>query len=136
MSAGYSGKTLIEKLGLKAGHHARFVQPPGHYAALLGPLPPGVTYADAAATDCDFIHLFATARAGLERIFPLLRAQLAPRGMLWVSWPKKAARIATDLDEHVVRAVGLANGLVDVKVCAVDAAWSGLKFVRRVTDRG
>ena len=81
------------------------------------------------------IHCFATARRTLAARFPLLERALAPAGTLWVSWPKGTSQVATDLTENVVREIGLANGLVDVKVCAVDATWSGLKFVRRVKDR-
>ena len=83
----------------------------------------------------DFIHCFATARRTLAARFPALEHALTPAGMLWVSWPKGTSGVATDLAENVVREIGLANGLVDVKVCAVDATWSGLKFVRRVKDR-
>lgn len=136
MVVGYSGKSLIEKLGLKDGHRARFVGAPDHYWALLGPLPPTVTSVDDSdARDLDFIHAFVTRRNALDYLFPLLMTQLGPRGMLWVSWPKKAARMETDLDENAVREIGLRQGLVDVKVCAVDGQWSGLKFVRRVKDR-
>jgi hypothetical protein len=82
-----------------------------------------------------FIHCFATAQRTLAAQFPLLERALAPAGTLWISWPKGASGAATDLTENVVREMGLASGLVDVKVCAVDATWSGLKFVRRLKDR-
>jgi hypothetical protein len=89
------------------------------------------------ATDAplDFIHLFTKDQGELEREFPLLAKALAPAGMLWVSWPKGASRVKTDVNETVVRKIGLKTGLVDVKVCAVDEIWSGLKFVYRLADR-
>jgi len=124
--AGYSKKPLVDKLGLKAGMKARLLgtvyEPPaGIQQPRHGPL--------------DFIHLFAKRRADLEKAFPGLAKALAPAGMLWVSWPKRASRMETDLDENVVRKIGLEGGLVDVKVCAVDDVWSGLKFVIRLKDR-
>jgi hypothetical protein len=135
MVAGYSGKPLIEKLGLKPGFRARIIGAPDHYWALLGPLPPTVTLVEDDTPDLDFIHSFAMRRDDLEAALPALQSQLAQRGMLWISWPKAAAKMETDLNENIVRAIGLRSGLVDVKVCAVDAQWSGLKFVRRLKDR-
>jgi hypothetical protein len=108
---------------------------PRGYWPTLGTLPPGVTVAAAARGTLPFIHLFTTKRSLLERRFPALKRVLAQDGALWVSWPKKSSGVATDLTEDVVRAVALAGGLVDVKVCAVDAVWSGLKLVRRLKDR-
>jgi hypothetical protein len=111
---------------------------PRDYPRLLEPLPSGAhiaTRLTRARTALDFIHCFATRRSVLARRFPSLERVLAPAGMLWVSWPKAASQVPTDLTERVVREVGLAQGLVDVKVCAVDATWSGLKFVRRIKDR-
>jgi hypothetical protein len=135
MIAGYSGKPLIEKLGLKEGFRARVISAPDQYWALLGPLPPSVTLVDDDTPDLDFIHSFATRRDDLDAAFPALQSQLAQRGMLWISWPKAAAKMETDLSENIVREIGLQSGLVDVKVCAIDAQWSGLKFVRRLKDR-
>lgn len=135
MAAGYSGKPLIAKLGLKAGQRARTVDAPPHYRDLLAPIPPSVTFVDEAAGDLDFIHCFATQPGDLDADFVALTPLLAPAGMLWISWPKRVAKIATDLDENAVREIGLRHGLVDVKVCAVDGQWSGLKFVRRLEDR-
>ena len=88
------------------------------------------------AGQLDMVHTFETSRTALEGRFPELKKSLAGNGMLWVSWPKRAAKIKTDLDENTIREIGLRNGLVDVKVCAVDETWSGLKFVYRVEDRG
>jgi hypothetical protein len=134
--AGYSGKSLVDKLGIKPGHSVLILEAPKGYGKTLGPLPKGVTIPKAPKPGTDFIHLFTTRRADLEKRFGTLQKALAPAGMLWVSWPKKAAGVPTDLTENVVREVALARGLVDVKVCAVDETWSGLKLVRRLKDRG
>jgi hypothetical protein len=131
---GYSGKPLVEKLGLKPSQRLALVGAPGGFVRELDPLPAGVRLgADRGPLDC--VLLFAPDAATLTGGFPRWAARLTPAGMLWVAWPKKAAKIATDLDENVVRRIGLAAGLVDVKVCAVTEVWSGLKFVRRLRDR-
>ncbi|MEP7292766.1 MAG: DUF3052 domain-containing protein [Chloroflexota bacterium] len=106
------------------------LNPPEDY-----PIPDGVEQFDLPATSLDFIHLFAARLAELETVFPELKAALAPAGMLWISWYKKSAKIPTDLDENLIREIGLVGGLVDVKVAAVDDLWSGLKFVYRLKDR-
>jgi hypothetical protein len=134
-STGYSGTPLPRKLGLAAGQCLAFVEAPPEFARWLGPLPDGTRDASATAEPLDLVVLFATAVADLVAAFPAWTARLAPAGMLWVAWPKKAAKVATDLTEDRVREVGLAAGLVDVKVCAISAVWSGLKFVRRRADR-
>jgi hypothetical protein len=131
--AGYSGTPLVAKLGIKAGARVRIVNPPAGFAETLGTLPDGVTSASRGVLD--FAMLFVTRRVDLVKRFSGLRDRLAPAGMLWVSWPKQSSGAATDLTENVVRAVGLELGLVDVKVCAVDSTWSGLKFVKRLRDR-
>ena len=133
--AGYAGTPLVKKLGLKPGMSILIAGAPKGYARALGPLPDGVAVAKAPRPDLDFIHFFTARRADLERRFGALKQALAPAGMLWVSWPKKASGVATDVTEDVVREVALAGGLVDVKVCAVDDTWSGLKLVRRLKDR-
>ncbi len=135
MAASYSGTPLIVKLGLKDGFRARIIGASDEYWAMLGPLPPSVAVVDGDAAGLDFIHFFTTARDELAEQFPALHAQLGQHGMLWISWPKKAAKMMTDLSENTIRDIGLADGLVDVKVCAVNAQWSALKFVRRVRDR-
>ncbi len=135
MSAGYSGKPLAQKLGIKKGDVLAFSNAPDGYDRLLGKLPDGVIVAREPEGRLDFIQLFATKRAGLEREFPRLKARLKVGGMIWVSWPKATSRLQTDLSDRVVREVGLNNGLVDVKVCAIDDFWSALKFVRRLKDR-
>lgn len=136
MPAGYSKKSLVEKLGIKDGYVIAIVGAPGDYAATLGKLPAGVKQSNKLKGPLDFIQFFASKRAHLEERFPKLQTALSPSGMLWVSWPKGSSGVPTDLTENVVREIGLANGLVDVKVCAVDEVWSGLKFVFRLKDRG
>ena len=133
--AGYSPRTLVDKLGIKPGAKVCILEAPRGYAKTLGPLPEDARAVKAPQPGLDFIHLFTTRRADLERRFGALQKALAPAGMLWVSWPKKASGVATDVTEDVVREVALARGLVDVKVCAVDDVWSGLKLVRRLKDR-
>jgi hypothetical protein len=132
-SFGYSGTPLIDKLGIKPGARLKFVSEPKGFDALLGKLPEGSRIATSGALD--FAMLFVKARSDLEKGFPRLRDRLEPNGMLWVAWPKKISGVETDLTEGVVRTFGLEAGLVDVKVCAVDDTWSGLKFVRRLKDR-
>ena len=133
--AGYSGKPLVEKLGIKAGASVAIVNAPKGYDRILGGLPSGVTRKGNAGGPLDFIQFFTREKRALERRFAALARALAPAGMLWISWPKKASGVATDLTEDVIRVIGLAHGLVDVKVAAVDDVWSGLKFVRRIEDR-
>jgi hypothetical protein len=133
--AGYSPRSLVDKLGIKPGTRIALLNAPRGYRAVLGKLPAGVIVATAARGSFPFIHFFTRSRTALEAKFPGLVRALAPAGALWVSWPKQAAGVPTDLTEDVVRAVALAGGLVDVKVCAVDDVWSGLKLVRRLKDR-
>jgi hypothetical protein len=111
----------------------KFVSEPKGFDALLGELPEGSRFATSGALD--FAMLFAKARSDLVKGFARLRDRLEPNGMLWVAWPKKTSGVDTDLTEGVVRTFGLESGLVDVKVCAIDDTWSGLKFVRRLKDR-
>jgi len=133
--AGYSGKPLVEKLGIKAGASVAIVNAPKGYDRILGKLPSRVTRKASTLGPLDFVQFFTAEKRELERRFGELARALAPAGMLWISWPKKASGVTTDLTEDVIRAIGLAHGLVDVKVAAVDEVWSGLKFVRRVKDR-
>lgn len=133
--AGYSGTPLVKKLGYKPGMRVRLINEPPHYFTLLGPLPDDIKYIKTARSECDFIHLFAKNNASLDRALPAAVKQLASDGMLWISWPKKTSSITTDLVEGIIRETGLAAGLVDVKICAVDDDWSGLKFVFRLKDR-
>src|SRR5271169_6147040 len=135
MSAGYSGKPLPEKLGIKPGEALAFLNAPIYYDRLLGKLPDGVIVARGLRGELDLIQLFATERAKLERELPRSKEGLKQGGMIWVSWPKASSGLQTDLSDGVVREVGLKNGMVDVKVCALDDSWSALKFVRRLKDR-
>jgi len=132
--AGYSGKPLVAKLGIKPGSTIAILGAPRGYDRLLGRLPE-VRRRTPATGRLDFVQFFTTEKHELERRFATLARSLTPAGMLWISWPKKASGVTTDLTEDVIRAVGLAHGLADVKVAAVDDVWSGLKFVRRLEDR-
>ena len=134
-TTGYSNTPLIQQLGIKGAQRLIFLDAPDNYGETLGPLPDLADVATGLDGTLDFVQLFAVSRAELEAEFPRLVDALARDGMLWVSWPKPSSKVDTDLSDNVVREVGLANGLVDVKVCAVDHTWSGLKFVRRLKDR-
>jgi hypothetical protein len=118
---------------MKSGARAQVVNAPADFWETLGELSDAVTRASRG--ELDFAMVFVKRQSDLARRFPVLRDRLASDGMLWIAWPKRTSGVATDLTENVVREVGLELGLVDVKVCAVDATWSGLKFVRRLRDR-
>ncbi|HZN56004.1 MAG TPA: hypothetical protein VFB67_11870 [Candidatus Polarisedimenticolaceae bacterium] len=133
--AGYSKRPLLDKLGVKPGFRIAIVSEPRGYAQTLGPLPAGATRVRSLRGPLDLVQVFAREAAALSARGAALRAALAPAGALWISWPKKASGVPTDLDESAVRSIGLSLGLVDVKVCAVDEVWSGLKFVVRLRDR-
>lgn len=135
MPAGYSRTPLVKKLGIKPGFKVFFANPPDNLQTLLGELPKNVTLLNKPMNPVDYIHLFTKNREELQTQLPILKEALAINGLFWISWPKKAAKVATNLDGNVVRDIGLRNGLVDVKVCAVDEIWSGLKFVYRLKDR-
>jgi len=129
--AGYSGTPLPQKLGIKPGSSVIWVDAPEDFEALLRPLPDDVRVRARLRGPLDVIVCFVTVRAELERRLPKLRAALQPAGGLWIAWPKRASGIATDMTEDVVRDVALPTGLVDNKVCAIDATWSGLRLVVR-----
>ena len=133
--AGYSGTPLAKKLGFKEGFRAGFVNPPKGFQEELGGLPDAVEISETLRKPLDLILLFTDSQRELKKQFPKLAQKLASNGMLWVSWPKKASGLTTDLSENTIRDIGLAAGLVDVKVCAVNDIWSGLKFVYRLKDR-
>lgn len=133
--AGYSKKTLVEKLGIKENTTMALVNEPDYYRDLLGKLPPNVVVEKELNGPLDFIHFFTVDRTELEQKFPLLKKALSKDGMIWISWPKIKSNIKTDLQEGAVREIGLCNGMVDIKVCAIDDKWSGLKFVFRLKDR-
>ena len=130
---GYSGTPLISKLGIKPDARILFAFAPKGFRELLGPLPKAVVTAKTGVVD--FAILFVKSKSALAAEFAPLRDRLESNGMLWVAWPQKTSGVATDLTEGVVRDFGLESGLVDVKVCAIDDTWSGLKFVRRLKDR-
>jgi hypothetical protein len=135
--AGYSGTPLPQKLGIKPGARLGLVRPPEGFGKTLGPLPPGVTPhpVGSGRVPFDVIVCFARSSKDLARDFPALARRLDPAGGLWIGWPKKSSGVATDLTEAEVRGRGLALGLVDNKVCAIDEVWSGLRFVVRLADR-
>ena len=135
MPAGYSKTPLVKKLGIKLGFKIHFANPPDNLQSLLGELPEKTTTIVELNGPVDYIHFFTKSKDELPTQFPILKAALAQNGLLWISWPKKASKVTTNLNENIVRGVGLQNGLVDVKVCAVDEIWSGLKFVYRLKDR-
>ncbi len=135
MSAGYSKNRLAQKLGIAQGKRVAFLHAPRGYKASLGTLPRGVTVARGPDDGLDLIQIFAEDRATLEREFLPLKRSIKRDGMIWVSWPKRSSGLQTDLDEGAVRLQGLQNGMVDVKICAIDDTWSGLKFVLRLKDR-
>jgi hypothetical protein len=132
---GYSGTPLPKKLGIKDGVRARLVNAPVEVRSELKSALVRCEIVIDGKGELDFVMVFTKSHAELENEFGRVSKSLAPAGMLWVSWPKKSSGVATDLDENVVREIGLAAGLVDVKVCAVTEIWSGLKFVRRLKDR-
>jgi hypothetical protein len=133
--AGYSGKPLFQKLGIKPGTTVVVIAAPKNYEILLGKLPEGARLTHRLARRVDFAHFFVTRRSELKKQLKLLRARLSDTGTLWVSWPKKSSSVPSDVTEDVVRHVALPLGLVDIKVCAVDETWSGLKLVVRRENR-
>jgi len=133
-TAGYSGTPLVKKLGIKSGFSTVFLNAPTDFAHTLD-LPPDVVVNKTPRTGLDFVLLFVKNEKQLTQKFSHIAAKLKPNGMLWVAWPKKSSGVVTDLTFTNVQAIGLAAGLVDVKICAIDDVWSGLKFVFRVKDR-
>lgn len=129
--AGYSGTPLAKKLGIVSGSRIFLSGAPRTYRKLLAPLPKGVRFAPTLDDTIDIVQVFATRRSQLEGALRRTLAKLKPDGVIWVSWPKKASKVPTDITEDVIREVALPMGLVDVKVCAVDEVWSGLKLVVR-----
>jgi len=134
--AGYSGTPLVKKLGFKPGFRVAFVNAPSEFASDLGELPDDIQVLnDNLRSPLDLVVLFVTSQRAMKLGFQKLAKKLANNGMLWVSWPKKSSGVATDLSENIIRDIGLDAGLVDVKVCAINEVWSGLKFVYRLRDR-
>jgi hypothetical protein len=132
---GYSGTPLPKKLGIKDGAHVRVFDMPAEVRTELKATLAHCAILPDGKGQADFMMLFTKSKNALSAKFGPIAKQLAPAGMVWISWPKKSSGVETDLSEDVVREIGLAAGLVDVKVCAVTDIWSGLKFVRRLKDR-
>jgi hypothetical protein len=133
--AGYSGTPLGKKLGIKPGILIRVVDPPIDYLSLVGPLPEETKIAPSDVNGLDLVHVFTTKRSGLLKAITRYKEKIKPAGAIWVSWPKKASGIPSEVTEDTVREVALPLGLVDIKVCAVDDVWSGLKLVIRKENR-
>jgi hypothetical protein len=131
--AGYSGTPLVQKLGIKPGDKMQVVSEPDGYWDWISPIPEGAVVA--AKGTLNFAHLFVTSRKKYKTEVLKLRAKLNPDGMIWISWPKKTSKVETDLDENIIRDFALKHKLVDVKVCAVNEVWSGLKLVIPVALR-
>lgn len=134
-TTGYSGTPLAKKLGIKQGFKIRLFNQPDYYYDLFSDLPTNIEELKDKKSKKDFIHYFAKNTAQLNKDIKQLRQEIEENGMIWVSWYKKSAKIETDLNENIIRDIALNNGLVDVKVCAIDEIWSGLKLVIRLKDR-
>ena len=132
---GFSGTPLPQKLGIKPGMTVVIINAPTNYRRLLGTIPEGVTFSDRLKPDSSFVHAFIKKRGELEQRLSALRKKIADTGTVWVSWPKRSSGVLTDVTEDVVRTVALPLGFVDVKVCAVDETWSGLKLMVRRQNR-
>lgn len=135
-ASGYSGTPLARKLGIQAGTRVCALAAPADYREMLAPLPEGVRFAAKVSASTDIVHVFAKQGATLAAMLEALRNAIRPDAAVWVSWPKKAAKVPTDITEDTIRGLALPLGFVDVKVCAVDAVWSGLKLVIRKELRG
>jgi len=133
--AGYSGTPLAQKLGIKPAMSIVVINEPAKYRKLLGRSADGLEFPNGIGSGSRFVHFFTARRSELKKTLPMLREKVVDSGTVWVSWPKKSSGVATDVTEDVVRAVALPLGFVDVKVCAIDETWSGLKLMVRRTDR-
>jgi len=134
-SAGYSQTPLAKKLGIKPGYRIRLFNAPVHYFSLIHDMPDAVEVTNSGEGKKDFIHFFTTDPVELNNILPQLKKEITPNGIIWVSWPKRSSKAASGVNENMIRDTALRNGLVDIKVCAVDETWSGLKLVIPVKDR-
>jgi hypothetical protein len=134
-TAGYSGTPLAKKLGIKFGFHVRLVNAPEYYLQLFTDLPNELYFEDKESSKIDFIHLFTKSKKEYILLLPHLKDRIKSNGMIWVSWPKKTSKVLTDITEDIIRNYAIEIGLVDIKVCAVDDIWSGLKLVVPVKDR-
>ncbi|MFN0313945.1 MAG: DUF3052 domain-containing protein [Burkholderiales bacterium] len=133
--AGYSGKPLVKKLGIKEGTKLFLVNPPEGYLKLISPLPLGAQIMPKLSRDTGIVHIFSTKEAHLEQSLRASLPMIKQDGMIWVSWPKKSSKVPSEITEDTIRRLALPLGLVDVKVCAVDDVWSGLKLVIRKENR-
>lgn len=133
--AGNSGTPLAKKLGIQEGSKLYVVQPPKDYLKVIAPVPNGVKVASRMSGDIDIVHVFSAQKSQLLQALRVCLDKLKPNGAIWVSWPKKASKVTTDITEDTIRAIALPMGLVDIKVCAVDEVWSGLKLVIRKENR-
>ena len=133
--AGYSGTPLVKKLGIKEGSRVALVNAPKNFETELGELPDNVKFMKSTTKSLDLILFFVLSERALAKDFAKLAARLTSNGMIWIAWPKKSSGVTTDLTFERVQRIGLDAGLVDVKICAIDDTWSGLKFVYRLKDR-
>jgi hypothetical protein len=133
--SGYSGTPLSKKLGIKEGFTILIRNAPENYESLLAPLPDDVHLSTDAGKNLQMVHFFTKSREELKKQLPAFMKSIRQDGMIWVSWPKKSSKVSTDITEDVVREVALPLGVVDVKVCAIDEIWSGLKLVTRKENR-
>jgi len=133
--SGYSGTPLAKKLGIKPGFNIGLINEPVYYFNLIADMPADVQVIKDESIKKDFIHFFTKQESELLELLPLLKQEIKPNGMIWVSWPKKASKVLTDITEDTIRNYALYIGLVDIKVCAVDGIWSGLKLVIPVKNR-
>jgi Protein of unknown function (DUF3052) len=132
---GYSGTPLAKKLGIKPGMILHAVNAPIDYAALVDPLPEEVVISSEAENEFDLVHIFTTSRSELLALLKSFRRKIKQHGIIWVSWPKKSSGVPSEITEDTIREIALPLGLVDVKVCAVDETWSGLKLMIRLKNR-
>jgi hypothetical protein len=133
--AGYSGTPLPQKLGIKPGLMVVTINAPANYRRLLGQIPDSVTFSERLKSGSSFVHLFTSRRSEMQKKMSILRDKISDNGAIWVSWPKKSSGISTDVTEDVIREIALPLGFVDIKVCAVDDIWSGLKLMIRRENR-
>jgi len=133
--AGYSGTPLPQKLGIKPGLTVVAINAPANYRRLLGQIPDSVTFSERLKSGSSFVHLFTSRRSEMQKKMSILRDKISDNGAIWVSWPKKSSGISTDVTEDVIREIALPLGFVDIKVCAVDDIWSGLKLMIRRENR-
>ncbi len=134
-ASGYSGTPLAKKLGIKNGFHLRLIGAPEHYLELFTDMPADLDFVQGQHVNTDLIHFFTKNKDEYFELLPGLKEQIKPAGAIWVSWPKKASNVASDISENCIRDFALQTGLVDVKVCAIDQTWSALKLVIPLASR-